>query len=293
MVDDVSFEVGSGETAALLGPFRGGASTIGHNIAGLETADAGEVWLEGRRVAPPPATGRQASSSNTTRGSAPRARRTTSELGWSCGGPRAPSATRGSTRSGRSRAAGGSASAGRPGSRAASGSGWPWPPRPSRCGSTIPSGRWTRRSARSCGAGAAPGTTRSTPPRSSWLFGQSSPPPTGTWPGWRARAASARTSGTGSRSSPSTFRPRASAPRKSPPWRRASPSAPGPASTAGASPPPPKTWSASRDTPGRATSASWRRSSRAPPSSAAGDGWTSPPRWTAPPTRPPGWRSTR
>ncbi len=50
VVDDVSFEVGSGELVALLGPSGGGKSTILRIIAGLETADAGEVWLDGRRV---------------------------------------------------------------------------------------------------------------------------------------------------------------------------------------------------------------------------------------------------
>ncbi len=50
VVDDVSFEVGAGELVALLGPSGGGKSTILRVIAGLETADAGEVWLDGRRV---------------------------------------------------------------------------------------------------------------------------------------------------------------------------------------------------------------------------------------------------
>jgi len=50
VVDDVSFEVGSGELVALLGPSGGGKSTILRVIAGLESADSGEVWLDGRRV---------------------------------------------------------------------------------------------------------------------------------------------------------------------------------------------------------------------------------------------------
>jgi sulfate transport system ATP-binding protein len=50
VVDDVSFEVGSGELVALLGPSGGGKSTLLRMVAGLEQADAGEVWLDGRRV---------------------------------------------------------------------------------------------------------------------------------------------------------------------------------------------------------------------------------------------------
>ena len=50
VVNDVSFEVGSGELVALLGPSGGGKSTILRMIAGLETADGGAVWLDGKRV---------------------------------------------------------------------------------------------------------------------------------------------------------------------------------------------------------------------------------------------------
>jgi sulfate transport system ATP-binding protein len=50
VVDDVSFEVRPGELVALLGPSGGGKSTILRIIAGLEPADAGEVWLDGERV---------------------------------------------------------------------------------------------------------------------------------------------------------------------------------------------------------------------------------------------------
>lgn len=50
VVDGVSFEVKPGELLALLGPSGGGKSTVLRMIAGLETADAGEVWLDGERV---------------------------------------------------------------------------------------------------------------------------------------------------------------------------------------------------------------------------------------------------
>jgi sulfate/thiosulfate transport system ATP-binding protein len=45
-VDDVSFDVRTGELVALLGPSGGGKSTILRVIAGLESADAGTVHFE-------------------------------------------------------------------------------------------------------------------------------------------------------------------------------------------------------------------------------------------------------
>jgi sulfate/thiosulfate transport system ATP-binding protein len=47
VVDNVSFEVPSGELVALLGPSGGGKSTVLRIIAGLEEPDEGEVFLNG------------------------------------------------------------------------------------------------------------------------------------------------------------------------------------------------------------------------------------------------------
>jgi sulfate transport system ATP-binding protein len=49
-LDDVSFEVERGELVALLGPSGGGKSTLLRTIAGLETPDAGSVYLDDVRV---------------------------------------------------------------------------------------------------------------------------------------------------------------------------------------------------------------------------------------------------
>jgi multiple sugar transport system ATP-binding protein len=50
VLDDLSLTLESREFIAFLGPSGSGKSTLLRIIAGLETADAGEVWLEGRRI---------------------------------------------------------------------------------------------------------------------------------------------------------------------------------------------------------------------------------------------------
>lgn len=54
VLDDVSLSVESREFIAFLGPSGSGKSTLLRIIAGLETADDGEVWLDGRRIDPLP-----------------------------------------------------------------------------------------------------------------------------------------------------------------------------------------------------------------------------------------------
>ena len=50
VLDDVTLSLESREFIAFLGPSGSGKSTLLRIIAGLETADAGEVWLDGRRI---------------------------------------------------------------------------------------------------------------------------------------------------------------------------------------------------------------------------------------------------
>lgn len=50
VLDGVTLSVGEQEFIAFLGPSGSGKSTLLRIIAGLETADSGEVWLEGQRI---------------------------------------------------------------------------------------------------------------------------------------------------------------------------------------------------------------------------------------------------
>ena len=53
VVDDVALQVRSGESIVIVGPSGSGKTTLLRMVAGLETPDDGEVWLEGRRVSAP------------------------------------------------------------------------------------------------------------------------------------------------------------------------------------------------------------------------------------------------
>jgi multiple sugar transport system ATP-binding protein len=50
VLDGVCLAIAPRELVAFLGPSGSGKSTLPRIIAGLETADSGEVWLEGRRI---------------------------------------------------------------------------------------------------------------------------------------------------------------------------------------------------------------------------------------------------
>ena len=53
VVADVSLAVAAGQVTCLLGPSGCGKSTTLRIIAGVERADAGEVWIDGARMAGP------------------------------------------------------------------------------------------------------------------------------------------------------------------------------------------------------------------------------------------------
>jgi ABC-type Fe3+/spermidine/putrescine transport system ATPase subunit len=53
VVDAVSLSVQSGESIVIVGPSGSGKTTLLRLVAGLETPDDGELWLDGRQVSAP------------------------------------------------------------------------------------------------------------------------------------------------------------------------------------------------------------------------------------------------
>ena len=53
VVEDMSLEIAAGESVVVVGPSGSGKTTLLRLVAGLERPDAGEIWLDGRRVAEP------------------------------------------------------------------------------------------------------------------------------------------------------------------------------------------------------------------------------------------------
>jgi ABC-type Fe3+/spermidine/putrescine transport system ATPase subunit len=52
-IEDVSLEISMGESVVVVGPSGSGKTTLLRLVAGLERPDAGEIWLDGRKVAEP------------------------------------------------------------------------------------------------------------------------------------------------------------------------------------------------------------------------------------------------
>jgi NitT/TauT family transport system ATP-binding protein len=50
---DVSFDIGKGEFVSILGPSGCGKTTLMMILVGLTNADAGETWIDGRRISAP------------------------------------------------------------------------------------------------------------------------------------------------------------------------------------------------------------------------------------------------
>ncbi len=52
-IEDVSLEISAGESVVVVGPSGSGKTTLLRLVAGLERPDAGEIWLDGKKVAEP------------------------------------------------------------------------------------------------------------------------------------------------------------------------------------------------------------------------------------------------
>lgn len=50
ILKDISFGVNAGEMVAIMGPSGSGKSTLLYQVSGMDRADSGEVWMDGREV---------------------------------------------------------------------------------------------------------------------------------------------------------------------------------------------------------------------------------------------------
>ena len=50
ILKEISFDVGAGEMAAIMGPSGSGKSTLLYQISGMDRADSGEVWVDGMEI---------------------------------------------------------------------------------------------------------------------------------------------------------------------------------------------------------------------------------------------------
>lgn len=48
-VDEISFNIGKGEFAVIVGPSGAGKTTVLNILGGMDTATSGSIWVDGRK----------------------------------------------------------------------------------------------------------------------------------------------------------------------------------------------------------------------------------------------------